>query len=106
MRQTDSGSSESGHDYGLAVRLATSFPRIWVKRQFFAPARESPAPKDMRTYMKSRSFESETARLFASKILLRPPEMKKVHQASVLVLRFLVQPLQHVNERYRMVRKE
>jgi hypothetical protein len=56
--------------------------------------------------MKSRLFDSETARLFASKILLRPLEMKKVHQASVLVLRFLMQPLQHVNERHRMVRKE
>src|SRR5262249_3462252 len=95
MRQTDSGSSESGHDRDVAVRLASSPPRIWIKRQLFAPACESDAFERLKALVKSCLLDFETAWLFASKTLLRPPEIKKVHQASVLALRFLVQPLQH-----------
>jgi hypothetical protein len=56
--------------------------------------------------LKSQLFESETAQLFIAAILLKPPKIKKVDQASVFALQFAMQPLKHVNEVTRFILKQ
>jgi hypothetical protein len=56
--------------------------------------------------LKSQLFESETAQLFIATILLKPPKIKKVDQASVFALQLAMQPLKHVNEVKRFMLKQ